>query len=253
MGLGGLGGLGEAMGSVGTVFGLGGSPRAEGSTPSVEISSGSTGQGDEQVVQVDVQGRLATAADQASPAKTLVEDSSAQQRTSGLDAATQDLDNSDGMHTGASQDVSTVDAAHHVEQSPVALPELEAAVQSNTEIDLTWDHRGVFLNSGDSFHKRRLSWIIVSHPTLPSVLAHPFSFASETVPCSSSFSLHPLVSLTNSRPADPYSPSTPSSPLFSQRAGHPSSLPVPPRRRSSAIRPYTMRTGNRSRSRKAGR
>lgn len=53
--------------------------------------------------------------------------------------------------------------AHHVEQSEVALPDLQEAVQPEDEIQLSWEKKDVWLPGGDGeYEKRRVAWIIVS-------------------------------------------------------------------------------------------
>jgi hypothetical protein len=61
-------------------------------------------------------------------------------------------------------------SSRHVEQSEVMLPDLQAAVDPNADVELVWDKKDIRLEtldpSGD-YEKRRLSWIIVCHLERP--------------------------------------------------------------------------------------
>ena len=52
----------------------------------------------------------------------------------------------------------------HVEQTPVRLPDLEAAVQPEDEISLTWNRQTIHLETGPAWTEQSLAWVIVSHP-----------------------------------------------------------------------------------------
>jgi hypothetical protein len=58
----------------------------------------------------------------------------------------------------------SIASSHLVEQSEVVLTDLEAAVNTDAEIELVWEKKDIWLEGIDGAHvKRRLSWIIVSN------------------------------------------------------------------------------------------
>jgi hypothetical protein len=63
----------------------------------------------------------------------------------------------------ADDDTRSIASSHLVEQSEVVLTDLEAAVNTDAEIELVWEKKDIWLEGVDGDHvKRRLSWIIVS-------------------------------------------------------------------------------------------
>jgi hypothetical protein len=66
--------------------------------------------------------------------------------------------------------VKTTNTHHHVEQSEVVMPDLAAAVEGDTEVELSWDKKDIWLEVEDAgkYEKRRVSWIIVC-PSAPLV------------------------------------------------------------------------------------
>jgi hypothetical protein len=56
---------------------------------------------------------------------------------------------------------------HHVEQTKVDMPDLQAAVDAEAEIELMWEKKDIWLpikRIGETYEKRRVSWIIVGYP-----------------------------------------------------------------------------------------
>ena len=140
----GLGGLGEAMGNMGTVLGLGSSPRSEKGAhmpKSVEQSKAFRTSSEVQVQPAD------------SDERSFDRNHDQQQR--------EDVAEADSPGDTAENGEPII---HHVEQSFVALPDLRAAVQVDSEFDLIWDGRGVWIRTSTDateYGKRRLSWTIV--------------------------------------------------------------------------------------------
>jgi hypothetical protein len=61
-------------------------------------------------------------------------------------------------------DTASIASGHMVEQTEVVLPDLQAAVDADAEIELVWEKKDIWLeqNSGSKvYEKRRLTWIIV--------------------------------------------------------------------------------------------
>jgi hypothetical protein len=61
-------------------------------------------------------------------------------------------------------ETASIASSHQVEQSEVVLNDLEAAVEADVEVELLWDKKDIWLDSGNDgkeFTKRRLMWIIV--------------------------------------------------------------------------------------------
>jgi hypothetical protein len=59
--------------------------------------------------------------------------------------------------------------AHGVEQSKVAVKDLQEAVQVEDEIELSWEKKDIWLpltprGEKEEYEKRRVAWIIVSPP-----------------------------------------------------------------------------------------
>lgn len=183
LGLGGLGsGLREAMGSVGTALGLGSSPRTD--------------------QAVEPGNQAPTARNVLTPLPPLSNRAGSGLRGSGLkDQVESALEVSEprGEARDPAQQPSASDntgntthadlASDHVQQSSVALPDLRAAVQADSQADLTWDGRSVWVSSrpsGKDYLKRRLSWIIVRYSSTPGKQADS-PFSGITSCCSSSF------------------------------------------------------------------
>jgi hypothetical protein len=63
----------------------------------------------------------------------------------------------------ADDETRSIASSHLVEQSEVVLTDLEAAVNTDAEIELVWEKKDIWLEGADGDNvKRRLSWIIVS-------------------------------------------------------------------------------------------
>jgi len=63
----------------------------------------------------------------------------------------------------ADEETRSIASSHLVEQSEVVLTDLEAAVNTDAELELVWEKKDIWLEGADGDHvKRRLSWIIVS-------------------------------------------------------------------------------------------
>jgi len=61
------------------------------------------------------------------------------------------------------EETRSIASSHRVEQSEVVLTDLEAAVNAETEVELVWEKKDIWLEGADGDQeKRRLSWIIVS-------------------------------------------------------------------------------------------
>ncbi|WWD17044.1 hypothetical protein CI109_101481 [Kwoniella shandongensis] len=138
----GLGGLGDAVGSVGTVFGLGGSPgRAR---TSLDIKEGDVASSTAKVDNTSPPYPIASEPEEVSIHEVSPSPVSASTTRAGTETDSNAVSHAD---------------PHHVEQSAISLPELESAVEP--AVDLEWDDRGVYLASEDgSFQKRRLCWIL---------------------------------------------------------------------------------------------
>ena len=161
LGLGSLGGLGEAMGSMGSALGMGSSPRSyQGPHMAAAAAHASP----------DPSARVETQESSEPPFSGEVKQPASTANASMQSIESEDLDKA-GVSAGANEVDTTVlttasssdAAAHHVEQSSVALPDLHAAVQADSQVDLTWDGRGVWvrdLMDRGAYVKRRLSWII---------------------------------------------------------------------------------------------
>jgi len=64
-------------------------------------------------------------------------------------------------------ETASIASSHMVEQSEVVLPDLQAAVDADAEIELVWDKKDIWLESASGegiYEKRRLTWIIVCPP-----------------------------------------------------------------------------------------
>ncbi len=169
LGIGGLTGLGDAMGTMGTALGFGSSPMDEPVTKRAEPALHDEA--------VDVQ-TTAIGTDETSTSTIQTTDWN-QPSTWADETAEQDRSqagNEQGReHSGNVEVVEP--ASSHVEQSPVALPDLRAAVQADTQVELTWDGRGVWVrvsSQEEGYVKRRLSWIIVGFRVTcqPYILIH---------------------------------------------------------------------------------
>jgi hypothetical protein len=61
------------------------------------------------------------------------------------------------------EETRSIASSHLVEQSEVVVTDLEAAVNTDAEIELVWEKKDIWLEGADGDHvKRKLSWIIVS-------------------------------------------------------------------------------------------
>lgn len=158
-------GLGDALGTVGGVFGLGGSAkpatRTAVTTAMIATQAGSGGDG-----SIGESRRTSLSSNPPLPSGEVAVDAV---RTSGAGDApsatrpTQSLigaaivDQIDRMVAG--------DTASLVSSTAVDVDDLQAAVEVE-EIDLGWEKRNVFLeapqSNGGAWAKRRLSWVIVS-------------------------------------------------------------------------------------------
>ncbi|WVQ79599.1 hypothetical protein IAT38_001699 [Cryptococcus sp. DSM 104549] len=149
----GLGGLGDAVGSVGTVFGLGGPGKeTEEAAKEVKVGSGNEelGEGHTSSVQPDAPGE-----EESTP--TLEQPLSAPTASCAKPA---DIP----LPTSATPSI-TGDAPAppptkpHLEPADISLPELEEAVKPDVELE--WDSRVIWVPTTDgSSEERRLCWII---------------------------------------------------------------------------------------------
>nr|XP_018263052.1 uncharacterized protein I303_04542 [Kwoniella dejecticola CBS 10117]OBR85210.1 hypothetical protein I303_04542 [Kwoniella dejecticola CBS 10117] len=135
----GLGGIGDAVGNVGTVFGLG-------KSTSATIAKGT-----------DVE---------TVPSTATKSDVSAHDQAKSLE-----------QPSGES-------TPHHVEQSKIAVAELEAAVKPDE--DLEWESRNLWIRAdggGDVYEKRRVSWITRDN-ILIAIISPQDAFAPYNLPSS---------------------------------------------------------------------
>lgn len=164
----GLTGLSEAMGNMGTALGLGTKP-ADGSR-----------------ADTPTRGEAGTAAhegvteEQREPADAKIEDSSSSEPPGGADvSSTLATHESPQVHVSPPaeqerepspepsgeaeehhQDPSA-SHSHDVLQTSVVLPDLEAAVQTEPEVEIGWESRLVHVVDGEATTRRSLQWVIV--------------------------------------------------------------------------------------------
>ena len=137
------------MGTVGTVLGMGTSPKsdhagqpARSASPAIPTPEQAPGQSD----QADCQPSTPGDNSQLAISERASVSPGDQKTSTGETSTSNDPD------------------LHQVKQSLVALPDLRAAVQADSQTDLTWDGRGIWFQSkpdDDTYIKRRLTWILV--------------------------------------------------------------------------------------------
>ena len=159
LGLGGLSGLGEAMGSVSTALGMRTSPRSD---PAAQLARSaspagpSLQQSPREGVQADCLPSVLDGNSQLGISEQATRSPGDQMTSTGQEDAADE-----GSETSTSNDPNV----QLVKQSLVALPDLRAAVQADSQIELTWDGRGVWFrpqpDDDDAYIKRRLTWILV--------------------------------------------------------------------------------------------
>jgi hypothetical protein len=137
--LGGLSGLGDVMGSMGTALGLAG--------PSSSRGDQTLRNGPSSTVH-------------SAPSGTLMNGITATDLNHGFNTLTVSHIGEDDT-TILGQDVET----DEVEQSPVDMPDLQAAVQAEYIEELGWEGRSVWISGNGEWQKRRILWVIVSDIT----------------------------------------------------------------------------------------
>jgi hypothetical protein len=146
----GLGGLGEAMGSMGTALGLA-RPTEEGAPPSQEA------EGDKQDLPVVTVTSEDSGQDPKEDGSSNIDPAA---QPSGPDAQAAAVPH-ENVETEQANEVQSVTEEHSVLQSPVVLPDLAAAVESEPEVEIGWVGRPIWLGSGERCTERRLTWVIV--------------------------------------------------------------------------------------------
>mgnify|MGYP007001965548 CR=1 FL=1 len=154
-------GLGEAMGSVGGVFGLGGTAKSTAARGSAapEVVTAAT------VVTASHPERETVSVADAGDSSTL--EVYATRRLMADNASVSGGQDGEGANAVSARlpETTLADSASHVSQTSVDVEDLQSAVEPVEEIELGWEKRTVHMpnsSGGERWVTRRLSWIIVS-------------------------------------------------------------------------------------------